>query len=105
MPAIGEPAPVSTATMPPRRYIEETERSNSPAMIVMPSASATRPYEEKFWKMSYTFAVRTVYSVNTGSSANVTIISARIAKGANRLARHACAPVGSSRRSLIGFAP
>ena len=44
--------PVSTATIPPRRYIEETERSNSPAMIVIPSASATRPYEAKFWKMS-----------------------------------------------------
>ena len=52
MPSSGEPAPVSTATMPPSRYIDETERSNSPAMIVMPSASATRPYEAKFWKMS-----------------------------------------------------
>ena len=52
MPTSGEPPPVSTATMPPKRYTEETERSNSPAIIVMPSARATRPYEAKFWKMS-----------------------------------------------------
>ena len=32
--------------------MDETERSNSPAIIVIPSASATRPYEAKFWKMS-----------------------------------------------------
>ena len=38
-----EPAPVRTATMPPSRYIDETERSNSPAIIVRPSASATSP--------------------------------------------------------------
>ena len=60
MPSSGSPSPVSTATMPPSRYIDETERSNSPAMIVMPSASATRPYDEKFCSTSYAFAVRTV---------------------------------------------
>ena len=52
MPSMGEPAPVRTATIPPRRYIDDTERSNSPAMIVIPSARATSPYEAKFWKMS-----------------------------------------------------
>ena len=79
MPTTGDPEPVSTATIPPSRYIEETERSNSPAMIVTPSARATRPYPAKFWKMSYTFAVRTVYCVSTGSVASATIISTRIA--------------------------
>ena len=43
IPHAGVPAPVSTATIPARPYIDAVERSYSPMIMQRPTASASSP--------------------------------------------------------------
>jgi hypothetical protein len=87
-PPTGEWVPVCTASMPPSRKVEETDRSNSPAIMVSPSASVTRPRLASVSSTLLKFTVSTVEpGWSTGRNRNTTNSTPSSTKGRMRCER------------------